>query len=181
MAPKADAPANPVDKKAILSLPMQVTSRVDVNRLLRELADIDATLLQLKLRKTGSDIKMPKTTKLMDQLIEINKLNLLHETDRKTLTQFLTNVKEKSPIIHMSFSADPSVAFMEKLVAWLRREIHPSVLITIGLQPNIGAGCVLRTTNRQFDFSLRQDFLKKRDLLKEKLSTNKVAAAKVAS
>ncbi len=175
MAPKAAAPAH-LAKKASFALPMQVTSRVDINRLLRELANIDETLLQLRLRKTGTEVKMPKTTKLMDQIIEINKLNLLQETDRKSLALFLTNVKEKSPIMHISFSADPSVAFMEKLIAWLRREIHPSVLITIGLQPNIGAGCVIRTTNRQFDFSLRQDFLKKRDLLKEKLKTEKVAA-----
>jgi hypothetical protein len=37
------------------------------------------------------------------------------------------------------------------------------------LQPTLGAGCVVRTTNRQFDFSLRQDFARKRDLLLEKL------------
>lgn len=175
MAPKTTAPAHTA-KKANFALPMQVTSRVDVNRLLRELGNIDETLLQLKLRKSGSEVKMPKTTKSMDQIIEINKLNLLQEPDRKSLAQFLTSVKDKAPIMHISFSADPSVAFMEKLVAWLRREIHPSVLITIGLQPNIGAGCVIRTTNHQFDFSLRQDFLKKRDLLKEKLKTEKAVA-----
>ena len=175
MAPKVATPTDTA-RKASFTLPMQVTSRVDVNRLLRELAGIDETLLQLKLRKTGTEVKMPKTTKLMDQLIEINKLNLLQESDRKALAQFLQGVKEKAPIMHISFSADPSVAFMEKLVSWLRREIHPAVLITIGLQPNIGAGCVIRTTNRQFDFSLRQDFLKKRDLLKEKLKAEKVAA-----
>ncbi len=176
MAPKTAVEAHPVAKKTAFALPMQVTSRVDVNRLLRELANIDETLLQLHLRKTGTEVKMPKTTKLMDQLIEVNKLNLLLEVDRQKLQESLLNVKEKSPVIHMSFSADPSVAFMEKIVAWLRGEIHPLVLITIGLQPNIGAGCVIRTTNRQFDFSLRQDFLKKRDLLKEKLATTKVTA-----
>jgi len=70
----------------------------------------------------------------------------------------------------MSLSADPSTRFLEKLVTWLRREIHPQVLLTIGLQPTLGAGCVLRTPNRQFDFSLRQDFAKKRDLLIGKLT-----------
>jgi len=176
MAPNTAVPTTPTAKKAVLALPMQVTSRVDVSRLLRELEDVDNVLLQLQLRKTGTEVKMPKTTKSMDQLIEANKLNLLVEADRKTLKEFLSNVKEKSPIIHMSFSADPSVAFMEKLVAWLRVEIHPLVLITIGLQPNIGAGCIIRTTNRQFDFSLRQDFLKKRSLLKEYLGTSKAVA-----
>jgi hypothetical protein len=42
-------------------------------------------------------------------------------------------------------------------------------LITIGLQPNIGAGCVVRTTNKYFDLSIKQDFLSKRNLLLEAL------------
>ena len=64
----------------------------------------------------------------------------------------------------MSFSADPSVTFLTKLMTWLRQEIHPQVLLTVGLQPTIGAGCILRTTNRYFDFSLRQDFANKRTM-----------------
>ena len=54
-------------------------------------------------------------------------------------------------------------------MAWLRREIHPVVLLTVGLQPSIGAGCIVRSTNKQFDFSLREDFLKKHDLLMAKI------------
>ena len=54
-------------------------------------------------------------------------------------------------------------------MTWLRREIHPLVLMTVGLQPNIGAGCIVRTTNKYFDFSLRQDFANKRDLLQAAL------------
>jgi hypothetical protein len=141
-----------------------------VGRLIRELELIDNTLLQLGLRAGGSEIKLPKTSHLMDQTVQVNKLNLLQAEDRAVLRQFLNAIKKQSPVLHMSFSADPSPAFIEKLMVWLRREIHPAVLLTIGLQPTIGAGCILRTTNKYFDFSLRQDFLKKRDLLQAKLS-----------
>jgi hypothetical protein len=55
------------------------------------------------------------------------------------------------------------------MMAWLRREVHPVVLMTIGLQPNLGAGCIVRSSNKQFDCSLRQDFIKKRDLLMSKI------------
>jgi F0F1-type ATP synthase delta subunit len=112
---------------------------------------------------------MPKTSQLMDHTIELNKLNLLHEADRKHLQQFLQAVQDKAPLLHISFSADPSVAFLEKLIAWLRQEIHPLVLVTVGLQPNIGAGCIVRSINRQFDCSLRKDFATKRELLQEAL------------
>ncbi|HEX7632689.1 MAG TPA: hypothetical protein VF401_00020 [Candidatus Saccharimonadales bacterium] len=153
-----------------LSLPVKVATRVDVGRLARELGDIDEALLQLRLRSSGTEVKMPKTSHLMDQLVEHNQLNLLQEEDRVALKSFLLAVKERAPVMHVSFSADPSVAFLEKLVSWLRREIHPAVLLTIGLQPTLGAGCVLRTTNKQFDLSLREDFKKKRALLQEKLA-----------
>jgi F0F1-type ATP synthase delta subunit len=152
-----------------LVLPMLVASPVDVGRLQRELTSIDEALVQLGLRKSGSEVKMPKTSQLMDQLIGENKLNLLLEEDRKQLANFLEQVKAKAPVLHMSFSADPSASFIERLMAWLRQEINPYVLVSVGLQPNIGAGCVVRSTNRQFDFSLRQDFLNKRDLLMSKI------------
>ena len=157
-----------------LSLPLLVVGPVDLGRLSRELDAIDESLVQLGLRKGGGEVKMPKTSQLMDHLIEQNKLNLLHEKDRHQLQAFLKVVREQAPVLHISFSADPSVGFLEKLMAWLRREVHPMVLVSVGLQPNIGAGCVVRTTNKQFDLSLRQDFLTKRDLLLEKLREAKL-------
>ncbi|MDB5164688.1 MAG: hypothetical protein JWL89_314 [Candidatus Saccharibacteria bacterium] len=152
-----------------LELPVAVVTPVDLGRLLRELHLIDETLLQMQLRGAGAEVKMPKTSHLMDQMITANTLNLLHKADRQELQEFLRSVREHAPVLHMSFSADPSVSFMEKLTSWLRREIDPVVLVTVGLQPNIGAGCVLRTTNKHFDLSLREDFAKHRDLLTAKL------------
>lgn len=165
-----DSTARPKTAKQVMHLPLLAISPGDINRLDRELAAIDGALLELSVRKEGQHAaKLPKTTQLMDQLAELNKLNLLHKTDRALLSQFLVAVRRQAPVVHMSFSANPSTTFLEKLVTWLRREIHPQILLTIGLQPTLGAGCIVRTTNRQFDFSLRQDFAEKRDLLIEKL------------
>ncbi|HYH36035.1 MAG TPA: hypothetical protein VD706_00875, partial [Candidatus Saccharimonadales bacterium] len=85
--------------------------------------------------------------------------------------------KQRSPVLHISFSADPSPTFTEKLMTWLREEIHPLVLLSVGLQPTIGAGCIVRTTNKQFDLSLREDFLKKRELLLSQLRSAPAAPA----
>lgn len=158
---------HPVPAAKKLALPVMVVGPIEVGRLVRELADIDEALLQLGIREGGKNTKMPQTSRLMDELIEHNKLNLLHDADRKELTAFLVTLRQKAPVIHMSFSADPSAAFLEKLVTWLRREIHPDVLLTIGLQPNLGAGAVMRTTNKYFDLSLRQDLATKGNLLKD--------------
>jgi F0F1-type ATP synthase delta subunit len=159
-----------------LSLPPAVAAPADISRLVRELSMIDDSLLQLGLRSGGTTVKMPKTSRLMDQIIELNKLNLLKPTDRKALKQYLTTVQAKAPILHISFSADPPPAFIEKLMVWLRRELHPQILLTVGLRPSIGAGCVVRTTNKYFDLSLRQSFAKHRDLLLKELSAEETPA-----
>lgn len=170
----SEAEHNTKPKKFVL--PVSIATLVDVGRLQRELAEISETMLQLEVREPGSKVKMPKTSRLFDQVIEANDLNLLHEKDRDFIKQALENIHNKAVVLHMSFAADPSATFVEKLIAWLRKEIDPYVLITIGLQPNIGAGCVVRTTNKYFDLSIRQDFLSKRNLLLEALKTKTAAS-----
>ncbi len=160
-----------------LKLPVLVTGPIDVGRLLREVEAIDNTFLQLELRKTGQAVKLPKTSIMLDECVELNKLNLLQAEYRQLLLQFLKTVKTNAPKLHISFSADPAPVFTEKLMAWLRKEIHPLVLVTIGLQPNIGAGCVVRSTNKQFDLSLKQNFAKQRDLLMSQLALGEVPEA----
>jgi len=152
-----------------LRLPVLVVRPGDLGRLVRELAVIDDRLLQLKLRQAGSEVKLPKTTQLMDQLIALNGLNLLQVGDRDWLIEALGAIKDHAPVLNISFSVDPSPVFMGKLMTWLRREIHPFVLVNIGLQPNIAAGCVVRTTNQVFDFTLRRNFAQKRDMLRQAL------------
>jgi len=141
-----------------LQLPLSVVGKIDIGRLTREVEAIDNFLTQAAIRQPGTPVKMPKTSRLFDETVEINKLNVLHDDDRARLQAFLTQVKSSAPVLHMSFSADPSPLFTQKLVAWLRSELHPLVLLQVGMQPNMGAGCVVRTTNKYFDFSLRSRF-----------------------
>jgi len=147
-----------------------VVGPVDVGRLLRELESINNLLSQASINHKAAELKMPKTSQLMDQTLELNKLDLLQANDRKLLYDLLSVVKQQAPLLHISFSADPAPAFIEKLMTWLRREIHPTVLLTIGLQPSIGAGCIVRSTNKYFDLSLRKDLLNQRELLLSKIS-----------
>jgi len=167
---------NAAASKRFTGLPVQVVSPADTGRLIREIETIDDALHQLSLRSPGTEVKMPKTSRLLDQTAELNKLNLLEKSERELLNRTLKLIREQAPVLHISFSADPSAAFLEKLIIWLRREIHPLVLLTIGLQPNMGAGCIVRTKNRQFDFSLKQDFAGKRDLLISKLRAPEMPA-----
>ncbi len=138
-------------------LPLSIISPVDVSRVLRELEAYIEYFHQNSIKQNNnSDLKLPKTSQLLDNILELNMLDLTDEADRNTLKQFLEDVKSNSPVIHASFSVDPSVRFLEKLMAYLRKEINQNLLLTIGLQPNIGAGLAIRTKNKYFDFSLRK-------------------------
>jgi F0F1-type ATP synthase delta subunit len=151
-------------------LPPSVASPAEINRLRRELSVIDNALLEHTLRKSGGNAEMLKTSHLMDKLVEVNQLSLLHKEDRQRLARFLEAVSARAPVLHISFSTDPAPAFLERLMAWLRQNIHPQALVTVGVQPTIAAGCVVRTTNKYFDLSLGQDFANKRELLLQQIT-----------
>jgi hypothetical protein len=159
-----------MEHKRNIALPNFITGSVDIGRLLREIEAIDDSFLQLKLRKSGVNVKMPKTSLLMDRLISYYGLNLIHEKDRQELSKYLESVKTSSPGLHMSFSTDPSPAFLESIVSWLRANIHPEVLLSVGLQPTICVGSIVRTNNKYFDFSLSQNMKNSKKILLDKLA-----------
>lgn len=149
-----------------LILPTLVFGVVEVRRLSRELEALDEYMRQSGIREAGAkQDTLPRVSRLMDTIAVDNNLNLLQSEDRKKLAAFLETVIEKAPTMHISFASDPSAAFMTKIVDWLRRNVHPHVLVRLGLQPSIAAGCVIRTANKSFDFSLRHHFDEQRALL----------------
>jgi len=145
------------DQTAGLQVPALITSPSDVSRLHREVIALNEYLKQAALRSPGqAAVKLPKTSRLLDELVIDNKLNLLDATTREHLIGFLADLAEHAPIIHISFATDPSSAFLQKIVLWLRQNINASILVQVGLQPTIAIGCVLKTTNKFFDLSLRR-------------------------
>ena len=153
------------EKQKRLELPTLVFGPVEVHRLQRELEALEEFLTQAGIREPGKQQSLPKTSRLLEGLAGNNGLNLLQQADRKQVAHFLESVSATAPVIHISFAADPSSAFTAKIVAWFRANIHPYALIQLGLQPTIAAGCIVRTSNKAFDFSLRNRFTQQRSLL----------------
>jgi F0F1-type ATP synthase delta subunit len=142
-----------------------IISPSDLKRARREVETVDDFLHQAGLRQGGKSVKMPQTSRLVEGLVSDSGTNLLQNTDRAQLISYLSDLVDHAPVLHFSFASEPSAAFMVKLIVWLRTNIHPQVLVHLGLQPSIAAGCVVRTANKQFDFSLTQAFEKQRELL----------------
>lgn len=161
----AAAPAPAAQAPPKLALLVSVVTPADVGRLAHELDVLENDLVQLKMQKTEHGQPLLAFSKGLQRLAEHNRLNLELPADRQTLQTFLSDVKQRAPVLHVSFNSEPSSLFLDKLLLWLRREIHHNVLLTIGLQPAIGAGCMVRTTNKYFDLSMRQTFIAARPKL----------------
>ncbi len=158
-------------------LPALVVGVADVMRLRRELDALYDYLHQEALRQVDpSQLKMPKTSRLLDELARANGVNLLKRDDFERTAAALERIQAEAPQIHVAFSTDPSSAFVGRVVDWLRKNVQPGILVQVGVQPTVAAGCVVRTTNKQFDLSLKQHFKAARPLLVEKLSVDEGVA-----
>jgi len=157
--------------KPTLALPTLLFGVVEVRRVQRELEALEELVQQSALRNKADNqaTAVPQVSRLLNALATENHKDLLQAADRAELMVFLKNVIEHAPSLHISFATDPSAGFTAKIVAWLRVNVHPLVLVQLGLQPSIAAGCVVRTTNKVFDLSLRDAFTKQKSLLLQSL------------
>ena len=138
-----------------LKLPTSLLNKGDVMRLMRELNALNDFFVGASVRQPGTAMQVPKTTATLNQLAELNKANLVDETTRKSLYTALGMLLNQAPNVHISFASEPSPKTLEPILIWLRNNVHPQLLLEVGLQPSIAAGCIVRTPNKIFDFSLR--------------------------
>ena len=138
-----------------LKLPIGVISQIDVARLVRELNSLEDFFSAADTRKAGTPIAPPRLTRMLDNVARDNKCNLLDKTQRQQLSSQLDQILKQAPLLHISFASDPPPRTLERILVWLRANIHPQTLLQVGLQPTIASGCMLITPNKVFDMSLR--------------------------
>ena len=136
------------DAKAESSLQLtpDIITALELNRVIRELENLDDFLHQANIRTPGSSMSLPKTTKLLEGLAEANGFSLLDTVHRKHLIGKLRNLKLKVKKVHISFAVEPSPRVIRKIVLWMRENIHPQVVVEIGVQPTISVGCIVSPT-----------------------------------
>lgn len=157
-------------EKVTINLPQRLVTTVDLARVMRELKMLDDWLNQAALRETGKPVSPPKTSATLEDVAMTNDISLLESTDRQKLLVLLKVFSDHAPKIHMSFAVEPSAAFLQRMISWLRTNINPLILLDVGLQPTLAAGCTVRTTNKLFDLSLRHRFVDSRPLLVESIA-----------
>lgn len=138
-------------------LPPNVVSKADVSRLVNEVESVDNEMTSSAVRaKTGGkERSAPVLSEQLTDFLSQNKLSLEKAHDRTDLIKQLHTLKDKVPIIHMTFATTADYESLQELAAWLRSSVHPQAVIDVGLQPALIAGVYLRTPNHVHDFSLR--------------------------
>lgn len=152
-----------------IHLPTGVVSTGDARRLHRDLAALEETLQAVRLRTNSPVAKLPRLNRSLEEFAATNRLNFLLPDDRHHAAVFMNYVLKSAPVLHISFASEATRKFTTELVLWLRANFDSDMLVEIGLEPNIAAGSVVRTTNKMFDFSLMKHLESKRDMLMERL------------
>ena len=152
--------------------PSALISRADLARLVREVESLDNELEAQKVKGLGDGgYHMPTMSRGLSDFIELNKIDVTQDHVRMTFKEQLRALKDKAPIIHMTFAVDAEPDFLQKLITWIRAEIHPQALVSVGLQPSLVGGVYVRTPNHVHDFSIKSLLAGKRELMIQQLES----------
>lgn len=150
-------------------LPAALTGHADVARLIREVEFVENELQAQKVRGGQSGVHLPAMSQSLGDFLDLNKLDAADGHALIELKQRLGQLKDHAPVIHMTFSTQADPESLQQLVTWLRQEVHPHALVTVGLQPALVAGVYMRTPNQVHDFTVRALLADKRDIIVKEL------------
>lgn len=138
-------------------LPSNVVTKVDMSRLVTEMEWVDNEMTTATIR-TKAGGKRQTAPVMSDQLIEFldqNKLEIDTSRERTEIVKQLRLLKNKVPVVHMTFASTADRESLERLVEWFRHSVNPQTIISVGLQPALVGGAYVRTPNHAHDFSIR--------------------------
>lgn len=154
-------------------LPPALITKADLAHLMREVEAVDSNLEAQKVRasQAGQEIAyhLPPLSQMLSVFLELNKVDLLDDHTRMHFKERLRKLKDKVPVVHMTFANTIDPESLEYLVSWMRQELHPQALISVGLQPSLIGGAYIRTPNHVHDFSMRALFKGKTSVLVQDL------------
>jgi len=154
-------------------LPINVVTKIDVSRLVSEVERVDNEMTAAAVRaKTGSvEQTQPVLSEQLSDFLRQNDLKLDEGMERTTIIKQIRLLKDKAPVLHMTFAVTADIESLQKLTEWVRQTVHPQAVIAVGLQPGLVAGVYLRTPNHVHDFSMRGALEGRHGLLVEELET----------
>jgi len=156
-----------------LKLPPALIGKAHLAQLIRELEGVENDLENQKAKHLSAAgetvLHVPTMSRALSDCITLNGIDVLDGQQRMHFKKSLNRIKDTAPVMSFTFATDPDGESLQRLVDWVRTEIHPGALISIGLQPALIGGVYLRTPNHIHDFSLRALLHDKRSLIVDEL------------
>ena len=152
----------------VVILPVSILSKADLARAIRELEDYDRQAQQAALR--GATLAVTHFSQGIIEIARTEELQLDATSDRQQLLSQLQHLQGQTQQVNVSFAVQPSRRVVETITTWLRRNVSPSIIVQVGIQPSLIGGCVIRTTNRVFDFGFSQHLAGGSALLRQEMA-----------
>jgi hypothetical protein len=152
--------------------PPALVTRADLARIVREVETIDVDLEAQKARNhtTGqTGYHLPNLSRSLNDFVEINKVNIADDHARMLLKEQLRVMKDKAPIMHLTFAVEADPGSLQQLLQYIREQIHPQALLTVGLQPAIIGGVYMRTPNHVHDLTIRSKLAQSRGVILQEI------------
>lgn len=166
-----------LDQSNQFGLPPALMGRSDVSRALRELERLDYIMESEAIRDPSKHKVIPTMSRGLADCATLNNVDITSANERQLLIKTLRQTKDKAPIVHVTFAIDPVPAVTAQIVVWIRQNLHSHALVSVGLQPRIVGGCIIRTPGHIYDFSIRKRFKDSESVLINRL--NQVVAGQV--
>lgn len=155
-------------------LPSSVATKSDIARLVTEMERVDNEMTAASIGEQAHAANPPQVTPPSDALqafIDANQISLDESRHRTELIKQLRELKEKVPVVHLTFATTADRDSLQQIIQWLRGSAHPQSVVVTGIQPELVAGVHVRTTNHVYDLSLRAMFRGRHDQLVQELES----------
>ena len=133
-----------------------------IGELLREINEVKLNFEQSLIRDSQVRFDDHLLSSELKSIFEKNNIKITNLAELKIVEANLSLTFKNLKSVHFSFSQPASNDFLMKLIRYLRKEINPLIVLSVGLDPSIGIGTRLRTTNKYFDLSLATRLQSKR-------------------
>jgi len=156
---------------AELLLPISLTGKKELIKVQRELESLSEAMIATKVsnKELGQPRPLPTLSDVTSELVSANEIVLDSKSVPELIKQ-LQAIRDRAPMLRVSFAVEPDRASIAKIVSWFRKEINPGLLLQVGIQPSIAGGCVVQTPGNRYDFSLRKHILGSTDKFKAVLA-----------
>ena len=153
------------------TLPPSLITKIDLAHMINEVEMIDSTLEAEKVRGYKKEqYQLPAISRQLTEFLALNKIDVLDDHARMTFKEQLRKLKDKVPIVHLTFATPADPESLAYLAGWMRQEIHPLTVLSVGLQPSLIGGVYIRTPNHVHDYSMRALFKGKTSVLVDDLA-----------